>query len=132
MATHRVPTAEIVSLSKEKGFLAKQLYVIFTTPVNGMEPVMQNVAAHLTFQESLERQGIMFAAGPHWTDDETFWEGDGMVVVRAASLAEARAIAEKDPMHANGARKFTVRPWLINEGTMTIKLNYAAGKFEIS
>ena len=32
----------------------------------------------------------MFAAGPNWTDDEKSWEGDGMVVVRAKSLAEAK------------------------------------------
>src|SRR5215813_2295448 len=55
-----------------------------------------------------------------------------MVVIRAGSLAEAREIAAKDPMHASGARKFTVRPWLVNEGTVTIKLNYAKGSFEVS
>ena len=131
MSPKSVPAAEIVALSKEKGFLAKQLYVVMTTPANGMGPVMKNIQAHLAFQESLEAQGIMFAAGPHWTDDEQSWEGDGMVVIRAASLSEARAIAEKDPMHASGARKCTVRPWLVNEGTVTIKLNYAGGNFEV-
>jgi uncharacterized protein YciI len=128
----RVPAAEIIALSKEKGFLAKQLYVVITTPANGVGPVMANIKEHLAFQESLEAQGIMFAAGPQWTDDETFWEGDGMVVIRARSLAEARDIAARDPMHASGARKFTVRPWLVNEGTITIKLNYAKGSFEVA
>lgn len=132
MTASRVPAAEIIALSKEKGFLAKQLYVVITTPVNGMGPIMEKVKEHLVFQESLEAQGIMFAAGPQWTDDETFWEGDGMVVIRAKSLAEARDIAAKDPMHASGARKFTVRPWLVNEGTITIKLNYAKASFEVS
>jgi uncharacterized protein YciI len=127
-----VPAAEIIALSKQKGFLAKQLCVVVTTPVDGLGPVMQKVKEHLAFQEPLEAQGIMFAAGPQWTDDETSWEGDGMVVIRAKSLAEARAIAAKDPMHASGARIFTVRPWLVNEGTVTIKLNYAQGSFEVS
>jgi len=31
----------------------------------------------------------MFAAGPHWTDDEQRWEGEGMVV-RAGSLAAGK------------------------------------------
>ena len=126
-----VPAADIVKISKEKGFLAKQLYVVFTTPANGLGPVMEKIQEHLAFQKSLEEQGIMFAAGPHWSDDETTWEGDGMVVIRAKSLAEARAIAAKDPMHADGARKFTVRPWLVNEGTITIKLHYAGAQFEL-
>lgn len=131
MVAPSVPAADIVKLSKEKGFLAKQLYVVFTTPTDGMGPVMQHIQEHLAFQESLERQGIMFAAGPHWSEDEKSWDGDGMVVIRAASLAEARAIVGRDPMHASGARKFTVRPWFVNEGTITIKLNYAQGKFEL-
>jgi uncharacterized protein YciI len=79
----------------------------------------------------LEKKGIMFGAGPHWTDDEKRWEGDGMVIIRAGSLAEAREIAASDPMHASGARSFTVRPWLMNEGTVTIKLTYSDGKREV-
>ena len=131
MTVSRVPAAEIIALSKEKGFLAKQLYVVVTTPTNGIGPVMERIKEHLAFQESLEAQGIMFAAGPQWSDDEAFWEGDRMVVIRAGSLAEAREIAAKDPMHASGARKFTVRPWLVNEGTVTIRLNYAKASFEV-
>ena len=44
---------------------------------------------------------------------------------------EARRIAESDPMHQAGARRFTLRPWLLNEGTVTVKINYAAGTREI-
>ena len=40
-----------------------------------------------------------------------------MVIVRADTPAEAAAIAERDPMHKAGARRFRVRPWLINEGS---------------
>src|SRR5215467_3025650 len=78
---------------KKEGFLAKQLYVVFTTPTKGIEPVMKVVKEHLEFQVALEKQGIMFAAGPNWTDDEKSWEGDGMAVIRAKSLAEASANA---------------------------------------
>ena len=58
-------------------------------------------------------------------DTETDWQGEGMVIVRAASLAEARAIAEADPMHSSGARKFRVRPWLLNEGSYTVTVRYS-------
>ena len=125
------PAAEIIALSRQKGCLAKQLYVVVTTPANGLGPVLENIEAHLAYQKSLEERGIMFAAGPNWTSDEKSWEGDRMVVIRASSLAEAKTIAEKDPMHSCGARTFTVRPWFVNEGTITIKLNYAAGRFEM-
>ena len=62
MSVTSVPAAEIIALSKGKGFLAKQLYVVVTTPARGMGPVMEKIKEHLAFQETLEAQGIMFAA----------------------------------------------------------------------
>jgi uncharacterized protein len=132
MSETAVDAQDVISLSKREGFLAKQLYVIFTRPANGIKPVMDNINEHLAFQTELEKEGIMFAAGPNWTDDEKSWQGDGMVVVRAKSLAEAREIAARDPMHKSGARTFTVRPWLVNEGTIVVRLNYSKGTFEMT
>ena len=64
MAKNRsVKAEEIIALSKKEGFLAKQLYVVFTTPTNGIGPVMENVKEHLAFQVRLEKEGTMFAAG---------------------------------------------------------------------
>ena len=91
-----VPAKQIITECKTRGYLAKQLYMISTRPVNGIEPVMANLA------------------------------------VRASSLNEARSIAERDPMHANGARSFTIRPWLVNEGTVTVRLDFATGRFDLS
>ena len=51
------------------------------------------------------------------------WLTAGHYPLRAKDLADARRIAEADPMHASGARSFKVRPWLINEGTITIKVS---------
>lgn len=118
-------------LEASRGMLQKQLYVVLTTPAAGMGPVMANLEEHLRFQVSLEERGIMFGAGPFWTDDEEGWQGEGMVIIRAGSLAEARAIAASDPMHASGARTFKVRPWLLNEGTITFKVRYSDGSREI-
>ncbi len=125
-----VPAAAVKEASA--AMLQKQLYAIFTTPANGLGPVFETIEAHLEFQVSLEREGIMFAAGPMWTDDEQSWEGDGLVIVRAASRQEAIRIAERDPMHSSGARTFTVRPWMINEGSLTVRLDYSTQKFTIS
>ena len=118
-------------LAASKGMLQKQLYVIFTKPTAGLGPVMANLEEHLRFQVKLEEDGIMVGAGPHWLDDEETWGGEGMVIIRADSLAHARAIAESDPMHASGARGFTVRPWLLNEGSLTLKVNFSSRSAEL-
>ena len=94
-------------------------------------PVFANIEEHLKFQVELEREGVMFAAGPMWTDDEQSWEGEGLVVVRAETREAAIAIAERDPMHTSGARSFHVRPWLINEGSVTVRLDYSTQKLTI-
>lgn len=125
-----VPVAEVLAASK--GMLQKQLFAIFTTPLDGLGPVFANMGAHLAFQVALEAEGTLYAAGPLWTDDGSEWEGEGMVVVRAESVAEATAIAERDPMHRAGARTFRVRPWLINEGSITIRLDNSTQKFTIT
>ena len=115
-------------LEKTQQMLQKQLYVITTTPTNGLGPVMENLPQHLDFQIKIEQEGIMFAAGPFWADDEETWNGEGMVIIRADSLAHARQIAQSDPMHASGARSFTVRPWLINEGGFSLRVTFSDGK----
>ncbi len=118
-------------LEASKGMLQKQLYAVFTTPTNGMGPVMENIEEHLKFQVELEQKGIMFGAGPFWADDETTWNGEGMVLIRADSLAHAQEIAATDPMHSSGARSFKVRPWLLNEGRITVTIDYSTGKHTV-
>ncbi|WP_420339474.1 YciI family protein [Roseibium sp.] len=119
-------------LNASAGMLQKQLYVVFTTPTNGLGPVMENIEEHLNFQVDLEQRGIMLGAGPFWADDEHTWNGEGMVIIRADSLEHARQIAETDPMHSSGARSFTVRPWLLNEGRITVEVNFSTGRHAVS
>lgn len=124
-----MPVAEVKAASRD--MLQRQLYVVRTRPVAGLGPVLANLEAHLDFQVELERSGILFAAGPIWTEDEERWCGEGMVVLRAESRAAAIAIAERDPMHRAGARAFTVTPWMINEGRLAITLNLSTQRFEV-
>ncbi|MEM7463932.1 MAG: YciI family protein [Pseudomonadota bacterium] len=119
-------------LEASKGMLQKQLFVVFTTPTNGMGPVMANIEDHLKFQVDLEQRGIMFGAGPFWEDDEHTWNGEGMVIIRADDLEDARSIAAADPMHSSGARSFTVRPWLLNEGRVTVAIEYSTGRHTVT
>ena len=110
MSIPKVTKQDVLNASSE--MLNKDLYVVFTKPANGMKAVMENLEEHLKFQISLEKNGVMFGAGPFWEDNEIDWNGEGMVIIRANSLDHANQIAATDPMHQSGARNFTVRPWL--------------------
>ena len=129
MSEPRITKQDVLNASSE--MLNKDLYVIFTKPSNGMGPVMENLDEHLTFQVSLEKKGIMFGAGPFWEENEIDWNGEGMVIIRANSINHAKEIANSDPMHSSGARSFIVRPWLLNEGSIEVSLDYSTGKFKL-
>ena len=45
-------------LNASAGCLQKQMYVYFTTPANGLGPVMENLEGHLKFQVELEQKGV--------------------------------------------------------------------------
>lgn len=112
--------------------LNMQLFAVFSTAPGGLAPVLAQSQAHLTHQVEMERQGVMFAAGPLFGEDDSAWNGDGMFVIRAASYADAMAIAARDPMHQSGARTFIVRPWLLNEGSVSVRLELSSGTMRIS
>lgn len=123
MATKTLPTTVVYENSA--GMLRMKLYIIFTSPTKDLDRVAEHIKEHLDYQIMLERQGVMFAAGPIWEDNEDEWTGEGMVVVRAKSLQEAEAIAAADPMHISGARNYRIRPWLVNEGSLSVTVNFS-------
>ena len=106
-----------------KNFLGKDYYVIVTTPVASREELDKMLPEHLAHQIKLEKQGIMFGAGPLATEDGA--RIGGMVIIRASSFAEARAIADADPDHKHGLRTYTLTKWTVNEGSYTVRVNYS-------
>jgi len=127
MADSTVSWADKVADVRSKGVLGMQLYAVFTEPAGDLQAVHDTMGPHLAYQKELEKKGILFAAGPFADDDETVWSGAGMVIVRAEDLAAAHAIAAADPMHQSGARIFRVRPWLLNEGSLNLRITYSEG-----
>jgi hypothetical protein len=129
--TSKMSWPELVEWSGEHGLLAKRLYVVSSQPTNGLGPVLANLDPHIKYQTRLELDGIMFAAGPLASEDLQEWHGEGLFIYRSASMEQARKYASDDPMHASGARSFTIREWLLNEGTFSVQLFYSGGKPKI-
>ncbi|ONI78521.1 hypothetical protein BWI15_01225 [Kribbella sp. ALI-6-A] len=119
--------SEQAEIAHTHGLLGKTLYVISSTPRRGLQPILDVLDEHIAYQTQLERDGVMFAAGPVANDDRTEWLGEGLFMYRASSAEHARELAEADPMHKCGARTFTIREWMLNEGTFTIQVFYSTG-----
>ena len=107
-----------------KDMLQKDLYVIFTRPVAPREEIKKLLPQHLARQVELEKQGILFAAGPMEPEDDTK-PRTGMIIIRADSFEHANEIAMGDPFHAEGLREFDIWNWSMNEGSFTVTINYS-------
>jgi len=104
--------------------VTENLYAVLTTPVVERDEIMAALPDHLDYQVSLEERGIMFAAGPLFAEDGAPPRA-GLIIIRANSFAEAEEIAQADPMHARGLRTYTLDKWQINEGVVTLKVQFA-------
>lgn len=132
MSMPRMTWPETVKWAEEHGLLAMQLFLVQSIPAGGLGPVMDNLDPHVAYQVQLEKDGIMFAAGPLADDDAREWKGEGMFIYRAGSREEAIKLAEQDPMHISGARRFIVRSWLMNEGGFNVRVFFSAGRSQVS
>lgn len=83
-------------------------YVITLTRKPDRQLTPDLIRAHVAHLQRLDEQGRLVLCGP-------FADGEGgMVIVRAASLEEARSIAEADPFVASGAETCQVRQWALS------------------
>jgi uncharacterized protein YciI len=111
-----------------QGMLRKKLYVILSKGNADAERLKDNLPTHLEFMIDLEKRGILFASGP--LDGGT--RGDGLTIVRAGSLDEAREVAARDPFVVQGLRTFEVREWTVMEGSFGIKVNFSDQSLELA
>ncbi len=115
--------SEYKKIARSRGALAFEVYVVESTAVADPASLQESLPAHLDYQKSLEAKGALVFAGPLSDASGESMSGGGLIVYRAGSIEEATALAEADPMHRDGKRRFTLRRWLINEGSLTVSLS---------
>ena len=113
--------------AKSRGALALELFVVQSTPAGDPTAVKANLPDHLAYQRNLELDGTLVMAGPVSDESGENMEGAGQIIYRANSLDEAREITMADPMHKSGARNFTIRKWLVNEGSLNVSVGLSTG-----
>lgn len=108
--------------AKARGALALELYVVRSLPAKSPDELRAMLPEHLAYQADLEAAGKLAFAGPVSDESGDNLLGEGMIIFRANSLEEARALAAADPMHSSGTRQFEIRRWLVNEGSFTLNV----------
>lgn len=108
--------------SQERGSLAFELYVVESTPVLPPDQMRQILPDHLAYQSNLEKEGKLFLAGPRSDESGEEMTGAGLIIYNAASMEEAKELADGDPMHAKGGRTYVLKRWLVNEGALSLQV----------
>lgn len=113
---------------------AQQYYIVEMTPIEDwsdpLEQLRPNLAEHLDFLKRLESEGVLFLSGPFRGPDGA-WKGDGMSIIRAASVQAAEKIFAEEPFSRAGIRTNRVRPWQVNEGSITMTARLFSSQIDI-
>ena len=110
--------------------LKKRLYAIIWKSYGKPDLIKQNLARHLQYMIGLEKRGALFASGPFAPGDGA-QIGDGLTILRAVSLDEARVFANSDPFVIAGARTYDIREWTVMEGRIGVTVSFSDGGVRI-
>jgi len=123
---------EYKEIAKSRGALALELFVVESTPAGDPDLLKANLPSHLAYQKEMEAKGALVLAGPLSDPTGEEMQGCGLIVYRAPSFETAQALAEADPMHKAGARSFTLRRWLINEGSLSLSVTLSEQRMTLT
>jgi uncharacterized protein YciI len=124
--------ADYKRTARARGALALELYVATSTPAGPDVDLPGTLPDHLAYQAKLESEGRLAFAGPVSDPTGEEMNGEGMIIYRAASLEEAQALADADPMHKQGIRRYSLRRWLINEGSFTLSVGLSTARIDLT
>jgi uncharacterized protein YciI len=111
--------------------LRKKLYVVLSNGGATADQIGAVLPQHLEYMIGLEKNGVLFASGP-LTAAAGKPAGDGLTILRAESIEDARMIAATDPFVVNKLRTFEVREWTVMEGSLGLKVNFSDQSLEIA
>ena len=123
---------EYKATAKARGALALELYVVQSQAGDDPAAIQANLPDHLEYQRRMEAEGRLVMAGPVSDESGDNMFGSGQIVYRAASMEEAKALADGDPMHKSGARSYSLRKWLVNEGSLNVSVGLSTGHVALS
>lgn len=106
-------------------FVGKKLYLVFLLPTDTVEGRDAFRESHFAFVRQLEQSGQLFMAGPYIDELSGKPTGSGLFIIRANSVDEVDALMRQDPYFTNGFRSYQIQPWRLNEGYLSVNLNFS-------
>lgn len=118
---------EMAEVERLKAGMLKRIYWVMTRSIVDNARLPSLLLAHYRWIIGLEKQGLVLGSGPLFTSDGA--QGVGMTIFRADDQAEAEELAAGDPFVTGGAATFEVQRWQVNEGRITLTLDFSDQSF---
>ena len=116
-------TGEAEEIERLKSrMIMRSFYVMFRTIVDSTR-IQAAMLDHYRWIIDLEKQGLVFASGPLFAEEGR--PGVGMTIFRVPDGAAADALAAGDPFVLSGGATFEIKRWQINEGRVTIAVDFS-------
>jgi uncharacterized protein YciI len=112
-----------VEVERLKARMLKRSFFVMSRTI--VEPAKLPTLAlpHYQWIIELEKQGVVFASGPLFKRDGS--AGVGMTVFRVTDYEAAEALAASDPFCTGGAATYDLQRWQINEGRLTVTVDFS-------
>lgn len=116
----------IVELTKPN--LKKRLFVALNYPIKPEPEIVPHLPEHLKYMA--EREDKVFLSGPFIKMG--LLVDEGMMILNADREEDALEFMSNEPLVKRGLRRFELKVWEIREGTLTVRISAATGKFSLA
>jgi uncharacterized protein YciI len=89
----------------------------FLRPYSAMQPHLE---AHRAWVRQLRKRGVLISSG-YLVDGEGLPGGGGLLLLEAASYAEAEALVRTDPMVCSGGVDWRLEQWQPSVGDLAVR-----------
>lgn len=108
--------------------LKKRFFVALSYPIASENEMMKHMEDHFTYM--VEQQDKIVLSGPFIMPGVTV--GEGLTVLRTETEEEARDLMSNEPLVKLGLRRFEMKCWQVQEGTLTVTLSASESTFKLS
>lgn len=119
-------TAEVARL---KGAMLQKSFYVMRRRMVAPEKLLAAMLDHYRWIIDLEKRGLVFASGPVFERDDR--PGVGMTVFKVENFEEAEELAAGDPFCICGAAEFEIARWQVNEGRISVTIDFSDQSFSI-
>ena len=111
-----------------KGSLKKRFYVVLNFPLASEEQMMEHIRDHLDYMRRHEDK--VFLSGPFIRPGQTI--GEGLTVLHTENEEEAPQLMKDEPLIRLGLRRFEIKLWQVQEGSLSITVSGDNSTFSLN